>query len=50
MRERVDQMGGSLKISSARGKGTRVLVTLAYNSDATPPRADGLRPAEMVHP
>src|SRR5881396_673307 len=30
MRERVEQMGGTLKISSARGKGTDVLVTLPY--------------------
>src|SRR5436309_2034032 len=31
MRERVEQMGGKLKISSARGKGTDVLVTLPFN-------------------
>jgi signal transduction histidine kinase len=31
MRERVEQMGGTLKISSARGKGTDVLVTLPFN-------------------
>src|SRR5438876_187896 len=30
MRERVEQMGGTLKISSARGKGTNLLVTLPY--------------------
>ena len=30
MRERVEQMGGTLKISSARGKGTDVLVTLPF--------------------
>jgi signal transduction histidine kinase len=28
MRERVEQMGGILKISSAKGKGTNVVVTL----------------------
>jgi PAS domain S-box-containing protein len=28
MRERVEQMGGTLKISSAKGKGTKVVVTL----------------------
>jgi len=31
MRERVEQMGGKLKISSARGKGTKVVVVLPYN-------------------
>jgi PAS domain S-box-containing protein len=31
MRERVEQMGGKLKISSARGEGTNVLVTLPFN-------------------
>jgi signal transduction histidine kinase len=30
MRERVEQMGGTLKIASARGKGTDVLVTLPF--------------------
>ena len=30
MRERVEQMGGTLKITSARGKGTGVLVTLPF--------------------
>ena len=30
MRERVEQMGGTLKIISARGKGTDVLVTLPF--------------------
>jgi signal transduction histidine kinase len=30
MRERVEQMGGSLKITSARGKGTKLVVTLPY--------------------
>jgi PAS domain S-box-containing protein len=34
MRERVEQMGGTLKISSARGKGTKVLVTLPYNGES----------------
>lgn len=31
MRERVEQMGGELKITSARRKGTKVVVTLPYN-------------------
>jgi PAS domain S-box-containing protein len=30
MRERVEQMGGTLKITSARGKGTDVLITLPF--------------------
>ena len=34
MRERVEQMGGTLKITSARGKGTDVVVTLPYNGDS----------------
>jgi PAS domain S-box-containing protein len=34
MRERVEQMGGTLKISSARGKGTNVLVTLAFTDQS----------------
>ena len=34
MRERVEQMGGTLKITSARDKGTDVVVTLPYNGDS----------------
>jgi PAS domain S-box-containing protein len=34
MRERVQQMGGTLKIRSARGKGTDVLVTLPFNDQS----------------
>jgi len=34
MRERVEQMGGTLKISSARGKGTDILVTLPFNDQS----------------
>jgi len=34
MRERVEQMGGTLKITSARGKGTDVVVTLPDNGDS----------------
>ncbi|HZA37927.1 MAG TPA: PAS domain S-box protein [Candidatus Baltobacteraceae bacterium] len=33
MRERVEQIGGKLKITSARGKGTKVVVTLPYNRE-----------------
>jgi signal transduction histidine kinase len=35
MRERVEQMGGELTITSARGKGTKVVVTLPYNGNST---------------
>jgi signal transduction histidine kinase len=34
MRERVEQMGGNLAISSRRGKGTRITVTLPYNLES----------------
>ena len=34
MRERVEQMGGTLKISSARGKGTEVTVILPVNGES----------------
>src|SRR6058998_868431 len=34
MRERADQMGGNLKITSARGKGTKVVVSLPYIESA----------------
>jgi len=33
MRERVQQMGGKLKLITARGKGTKVVVTLRYNHE-----------------
>jgi PAS domain S-box-containing protein len=35
MRERVEQMGGRLKITSARGKGTKVAVVLPLNGEST---------------
>jgi PAS domain S-box-containing protein len=34
MRERVEQMGGKLNITSSRGKGTKVTVTLPYNLES----------------
>jgi signal transduction histidine kinase len=34
MRERVEQMGGALKITSARGKGTKVTVVLPCNGES----------------
>ena len=36
MRERVEQMGGNLTITSARGKGTKIAVTLPYNLESVP--------------
>ena len=42
MRERVEQMGGTLQVTSARGKGTKIVVTLPYNPDAGSPRNDSL--------
>jgi PAS domain S-box-containing protein len=35
MRERAEQMGGTLKITSARGRGTQIVVTLPYNGEVT---------------
>jgi signal transduction histidine kinase len=34
MRERVEQMRGELKITSARGKGTTITVILPYNGES----------------
>jgi signal transduction histidine kinase len=34
MRERVEQMGGELKITSARGKGTKITVVLPSNGES----------------
>ena len=36
MRERVEQMGGNLTISSASGKGTKIAVRLPYNMESVP--------------
>jgi signal transduction histidine kinase len=36
MRERVEQMGGNLTISSRRRKGTKIAVTLPYNLESAP--------------
>jgi PAS domain S-box-containing protein len=35
MRERVEQMGGELKISSSHGKGTKITVVLPFNGEST---------------
>ena len=34
MRERVEQMGGELEISSARGRGTKITVVLTGNGES----------------
>ena len=34
MRERVEQMGGELEISSSRGKGTKITVLLPCNGES----------------
>ena len=36
MRERVEQMGGQLKITSARGRGTKITVVLPCNGESMP--------------
>jgi PAS domain S-box-containing protein len=50
MRERSEQMGGTLNIISARGKGTKIAVTLPYNHDSTPARDDGFQTVGTVRP
>jgi PAS domain S-box-containing protein len=41
MRERSEQMGGTLNIISARGKGTKITLTLPYNDESTSPGNHG---------
>jgi PAS domain S-box-containing protein len=48
MRERSEQMGGTLNIISARGKGTKIAVTLPYNHESTPARDDVFQPVGTV--
>ena len=48
MRERSEQMGGTLNIISARGKGTKIAVTLPYNHESRPRRNDGFQAVETV--
>src|SRR5262249_2839084 len=36
MQKRVEQMGGKLKITSARGKGTKITVVLPFNEESMP--------------
>ncbi|MBO0694598.1 MAG: PAS domain S-box protein [Verrucomicrobia bacterium] len=63
MRERAEQMGGTLQITSARGKGTKIVLTLPYDGDPVTPgnngipvasankkaKSDGSRAFESVH-
>ena len=49
MRERAEQMGGRLKIASARGRGTTIVVTVPYNHEWSPRRNDSLQAIETVH-
>lgn len=48
MRERSEQMGGTLNIISARGKGTKIAVTLPYNHESTSARDDVFQPVGTV--
>src|SRR5437762_2699084 len=57
MRERAEQMGGTLKVASARGKGTTIVVTVPYpspdrfavanNHESRPRRNDGFQAVEI---
>jgi PAS domain S-box-containing protein len=49
MRERAEQMGGKLKVASARGRGTTIVVTVPYNHESRPRRNDSLQAIETVH-
>ncbi len=58
MRERAEQMGGTVKVASARGKGTTIVVTVPYpppdgfavanNHESRPRRNDGFQAVETV--
>jgi PAS domain S-box-containing protein len=43
MRERAEQMGGTLKVASARGKGTTIVVTVPYSHESRPTRNNGFQ-------
>ncbi len=49
MRERAEQMGGTVKITSARGKGTKIIVTLPYNHEAVSPPNNGFGAVKTLH-
>src|SRR6266480_3191900 len=48
IRERAEQMGGTLKVASARGKGTTIIVTVPYNHESRPRRNDGFQAVGTV--
>jgi signal transduction histidine kinase len=48
MRERAEQMRGTLKVASARGKGTTIVVTVPYNHELRPSRNDGFQAVTTV--
>jgi len=58
MRERAEQMGGTLKVASARGRGTTIVVTVPYpprdgfavanNHESRPRRNDGFQAVKTV--
>jgi PAS domain S-box-containing protein len=48
MRERAEQMGGTLKVASARGKGTTIVVTVPYNHESRPRRNEGFQAVGTV--
>src|SRR4029453_11855423 len=49
MRERAEQMGGTVKITSARGKGTKIIVTLPYNHEGVSPPNNGFGAVKTLH-
>jgi PAS domain S-box-containing protein len=49
MRERAEQMGGTVKITSARGKGTKIIVTLPYDHEAASPPNNGFGAVKTLH-
>jgi PAS domain S-box-containing protein len=50
MRERTEQMGGTLKITTARGKGTKIVVTLPYDGEAVPSGNGDFEHVKTAHP
>jgi PAS domain S-box-containing protein len=48
MRERAEQMRGTLEVASARGKGATIVVTVPYNHESRPRRNDGFQTVGTV--